>query len=278
MLPIRAEGKCHHNTLNFSAKAIEGKNNLHRVRLHRVIEWRIITQRQGTISFRGFIMREKIRQSRIKTILTSTTAVENLRVRGWVRTIRSGKGVTFIALNDGSCLANLQIVLEPEVSGYEEVVGVGTGASLEVEGPLAPSPAAGQQWELHARQVRVLGGADPDYPLQKKRHTFEYLRTIAHLRPRSNTFGAVFRMRSALSFAIHQFFQERGFLHVHTPSMPPMRPPIIMPNGPRARALVKSARGRPHSSMSLGTAFGSSWLSTPSRMIVRAVPNMSSFW
>jgi asparaginyl-tRNA synthetase len=134
-----------------------------------------------------------------------------------VRTIRSGKGVTFIALNDGSCLANLQIVLEPEVSGYEEVVGVGTGASLEVEGPLAPSPAAGQQWELHARQVRVLGGADPDYPLQKKRHTFEYLRTIAHLRPRSNTFGAVFRMRSALSFAIHQFFQERGFLHVHTP-------------------------------------------------------------
>jgi asparaginyl-tRNA synthetase len=140
-----------------------------------------------------------------------------LTVKGWVRTIRVGKGVAFIALNDGSCLASLQVVVTPAVANYEEVSRVGTGAALEVRGALVESPAAGQRYELRAEEIAIVGPADEAYPLQKKRHSFEYLRTIAHLRPRSNTFGAVFRVRSSLAQAIHRFFAERGFLYVHTP-------------------------------------------------------------
>jgi len=154
---------------------------------------------------------------RIKDLLEVSQEMNALCVCGWTRTVRRGKDVTFIALNDGSCLANLQMVLTPALADYETVSRCGTGAALQVEGDLVASPAAGQDWELHARQVKILGDADGDYPLQKKRHSFEYLRSIAHLRPRANTFGAVFRMRSALSFAIHRFFRERGFLYVHTP-------------------------------------------------------------
>jgi asparaginyl-tRNA synthetase len=157
------------------------------------------------------------RRIRIKDALGGGTALDSISVRGWTRTVRRGKDVAFVALNDGSCFASLQIVLTPELEGFEAVCRCGTGACLEVEGALAPSPASGQQWEVHARRVRVLGGSDGDYPLQKKRHSFEFLRSIAHLRPRTNAFGAVFRVRSALSFAIHRFFRERGFLYVHTP-------------------------------------------------------------
>ncbi|MEZ4483419.1 MAG: asparagine--tRNA ligase, partial [Syntrophotaleaceae bacterium] len=156
-------------------------------------------------------------RTRIKDALAAKTPVETICLRGWARTVRRGKEVTFIALNDGSCFASLQVVFGPELEHYEEAARCGTGACLEVEGQLVPSPAAGQRWELQARRVRVLGASDTDYPLQKKRHSFEYLRTIAHLRPRANAFGAVFRVRSALSFAIHNFFRERGFLYVHTP-------------------------------------------------------------
>ncbi len=131
--------------------------------------------------------------------------------------MRRGKEVAFIALNDGSCFASIQVVLEPSLANFEEVTRAGTGASLAVRGELVASPASGQKWEIKARSVELVGDADPEYPLQKKRHSFEYLRTIAHLRPRSNTFGAVFRIRSALSFAVHRFFQERGFLYVQTP-------------------------------------------------------------
>ena len=154
---------------------------------------------------------------RIKEALATEAGSDRICVRGWARTVRRGKEVAFIALNDGSCFASLQVVLNPELGDYEEAVRCGTGACLEVEGALVSSPAAGQRWELHAQQVRLLGTSDADYPLQKKRHSFEYLRTIAHLRPRANAFGAVFRVRSALSFAIHNFFRERGFLYVHTP-------------------------------------------------------------
>ncbi|ABA87845.1 asparaginyl-tRNA synthetase [Syntrophotalea carbinolica DSM 2380] len=157
------------------------------------------------------------RRIRIKEILPSSQPMSALCVCGWVRSVRRGKEVTFIALNDGSCMANLQVVLTPEVDGFATVSRCGTGAAMQVEGELIASPAAGQEWELHARQVKILGDTDSDYPLQKKRHSFEFLRSIAHLRPRANTFGAVFRMRSALSFAIHRFFRERGFLYVHTP-------------------------------------------------------------
>ena len=153
----------------------------------------------------------------IRQLLAAETALENLTVRGWVRTVRSGKGVVFIALNDGSCLASLQIVADPALPECAAVTGLGTGACLQVRGQLVASPAAGQRWELQAEAVELIGAADGSYPLQKKQHSFEYLRSIAHLRPRSNTFGAVFRMRSALSFAVHQFFHQRGFLNIHTP-------------------------------------------------------------
>jgi asparaginyl-tRNA synthetase len=132
--------------------------------------------------------------------------------RGWVKTVRSGKGVSFIQLSDGSTFADLQVVAEslPE--------GVTTGACLSVAGELVASPGSGQAVELKADSIDVIGEADPaTYPLQKKGHTMEFLRDIAHLRVRSNTFGAVFRVRNVLSFAIHQFFQERGFLYVNTP-------------------------------------------------------------
>jgi asparaginyl-tRNA synthetase len=162
-------------------------------------------------------MMDKYDKTSIKQLLQSREAIDNVCVKGWVRSVRRGKGVAFVALNDGSCFASLQIILDPSLENYENVSKVGTGACLSVVGELVASPASGQDWELVAREVSLVGDADEDYPLQKKRHTLEYLRTIAHLRPRSNTFGAVFRMRSALAFAVHKFFQERGFLYVQTP-------------------------------------------------------------
>ncbi|HEX9872871.1 MAG TPA: asparagine--tRNA ligase [Deferrimonas sp.] len=154
---------------------------------------------------------------RVAAALESIDPQEGVVLQGWVRTVRRAKEVAFVALNDGSCLAGIQIVIEPQPSNVEVLCRLGTGACIEVKGDLVPSPASGQQWEVRAREVRIFGDSDSEYPLQKKRHTLEYLRSIAHLRPRSNTFGAVFRLRSALSFAVHRFFQERGFLCVHTP-------------------------------------------------------------
>jgi asparaginyl-tRNA synthetase len=156
-------------------------------------------------------------RTRIKDIVATETAAGNICVRGWARTVRKSREVAFVALNDGSCFASLQVVLTPELENFEEAVRCGTGACLEVEGELTASPAAGQRWEVQARRLRILGASDGDFPLQKKRHSFEFLRTIAHLRPRTNAFGAVFRVRNVLSFAVHRFFQERGFLYVHTP-------------------------------------------------------------
>ena len=156
-------------------------------------------------------------RTRIKDALAAEREQPELCVKGWVRTVRRSKEVAFLALNDGSCFVSIQIVLEPTMAGFEGAARLGTGACVAVVGALVPSPASGQRWEVKAARVEILGDADEEYPLQKKRHSLEYLRTIAHLRPRSNTFGAVFRVRSALSFAIHNFFRERGFLYVHTP-------------------------------------------------------------
>src|SRR5436190_16415689 len=153
----------------------------------------------------------------IKHILGLTAAKEGLTVKGWVRTRRDAKGFSFIELNDGSCLANLQIVVDSATPGAEHLPDLATGASAVVEGNLVPSPATGQKWELRATRIELVGRADATYPVQKKGHTQEFLRTIAHLRPRSNLYGAVFRMRSKLAFAVHQFFQERDFVYVHTP-------------------------------------------------------------
>ncbi len=138
-------------------------------------------------------------------------------MKGWVRTRRDAKGFSFLELNDGSCLANLQVVVDAGTPGSENLARLTTGASAAVEGRLVPSPAPGQKWELRAVRVDLVGAADATYPLQKKGHTPEFLRTIAHLRPRSNLFGAVFRLRSRLALAVHQFFQERDFVYVHTP-------------------------------------------------------------
>jgi asparaginyl-tRNA synthetase len=153
----------------------------------------------------------------IKRLLASTDPKEAATVKGWVRTRRDSKGFSFLELNDGSCLANLQVVVDASTPGSEQLPHLTTGASAVVEGKLVPSPAAGQKWELRASRVELVGPADAAYPLQKKGHTPEFLRTIAHLRPRSNLFGAVFRLRSRLALAVHQFFQERDFIYVHTP-------------------------------------------------------------
>ena len=153
----------------------------------------------------------------IKHALSATEPQESVTVKGWVRTRRDSKGFSFLELNDGSCLSSLQVVVDAGTPGSEQLPQLSTGASAVVEGKLVASPAQGQKWELRATRVELVGLADASYPLQKKGHTAEFLRTIAHLRPRSNLYGAVFRVRSRLAFAVHQFFQERDFVYVHTP-------------------------------------------------------------
>ena len=155
----------------------------------------------------------------IKEVLANTPAGTELTVAGWVRTVRASKaGLSFLALNDGSCLANLQVVAEAALPNYDDVSRLGSGSSVAVTGQLVESPAKGQRVELRASQVRILGQADPaTYPIQPKRHSFEFLRTVAHLRPRTNTLGAVARVRNTLCAAIHDFFQQRGFCYIHTP-------------------------------------------------------------
>lgn len=156
---------------------------------------------------------------RIAEILRSGQPDESILVQGWVRTKRELKGFAFIEVNDGSSLAGLQVVMNQDLPDYEaNLKKLNTGASLEVTGVLVPSQGKGQRIELKAETVEVHGEADPEtYPLQKKRHSYEFLRTIGHLRSRTNSFGAVFRVRNACATAIHQFFQQRGFLWVHTP-------------------------------------------------------------
>ena len=140
-----------------------------------------------------------------------------LLVSGWVRTVRDSKAFAFIELNDGSFFKNLQIVLDESVPDFREVVKVTLGSAIEVEGTLKLTPEAKQPFELKASRVTVVGMAAADYPLQKKRHTVEYLRTQAHLRPRTNLFSAVFRIRSVAAQSIHRFFADQGFVYVHTP-------------------------------------------------------------
>jgi asparaginyl-tRNA synthetase len=149
--------------------------------------------------------------------LQSSAPVSDVQVQGWVRTRRDSKDFSFIELNDGSCLRNLQVIARNTLAEYAEVLRLVTGASIRVLGQLVPSQGKGQAWEVVADKIEVVGKSDDTYPLQKKGHTPEFLREIAHLRPRSNLFGAVFRVRSRLAFAIHRFFQERGFVYVHTP-------------------------------------------------------------
>ena len=153
----------------------------------------------------------------IKRILSSDVPRAGVEAEGWVRTARQSKGVVFVELNDGSSTGNLQVVVAEGTADFEAAAKIGVGAAVRVSGGLVASPAKGQRVELAAERVELVGDVAPDYPLQKKRHSFEFLRTIAHLRPRARTFGAVFRVRHALQMAIHTFFDERGFIQVHAP-------------------------------------------------------------
>jgi asparaginyl-tRNA synthetase len=155
----------------------------------------------------------------VKKIFADPEALLNqaLEVRGWIRTQRESKNFAFIELNDGSCFKNLQVVYGPELPNFTEVAKYPLGSSLKIAGTLVPSPAAGQPYELKAGKIEAIGLSSLDYPLQKKRHSYEFLRTIPHLRPRTNTFMAVFRVRSLVAQAIHRFFHENGFVYVHTP-------------------------------------------------------------
>ncbi|AZB73401.1 asparagine--tRNA ligase [Synechococcus elongatus] len=156
---------------------------------------------------------------RIVDLLRHGQPGQTVEVRGWIRTARQLKEFTFVEVNDGSCLKGIQVVLGQDLADYEAIAKqLDTGAAIAIAGSLVESPAKGQRVELQAATVEIVGGADPEqYPLQKKRHSFEFLRTIAHLRPRTNSIGAVMRVRNAAATAIHDFFQERGFLWVHTP-------------------------------------------------------------
>ena len=157
---------------------------------------------------------------KVRSALRRPAGPEPVVVQGWLRTRRESKaGFSFLALNDGSCLANLQIVADRELPNYgSEIQRLTAGCSIEAEGPIVESPGKEQAVELRATRIRVIGWVDPEqYPLQKKHHSFEFLREIAHLRSRTNTFGAVLRVRNVLSRAIHAFFQQRGFLYIQTP-------------------------------------------------------------
>jgi asparaginyl-tRNA synthetase len=153
----------------------------------------------------------------VKEVLDGTEAAKGLTVQGWVRTRRDSRDFSFLEINDGTCLGSLQVIADAGIGGYDQIQSMTTGASVRVAGNLVSSPGKGQKWEMQATSVELVGTAPEDYPLQKKRHGPEFLREMAHLRPRTNLFGAVFRTRSRLAHAVHRFFEERNFVYVHTP-------------------------------------------------------------
>lgn len=156
-------------------------------------------------------------RQKIRSLLNTESPMAHVTVMGWVRTKRDAKGFSFIEINDGSSLANIQVVVDGSLPNYEDIRKLTTGSAVTITGALAPSKGKGQKWEIPAASVDILHLAPETYPLQKKRHTDEFLRSIAHLRPRTNKYGAVFRIRSELSWAIHRFFRKRGFYYIHTP-------------------------------------------------------------
>jgi asparaginyl-tRNA synthetase len=154
---------------------------------------------------------------KVKQALSAEQPLTGITIAGWVRTRRDAKGFSFVEVNDGSCFKNLQIVVDHSVPGAAALADTLTGASVRCEGELIASPAKGQKWELKASSFELLGRADETFPLQKKGHTVEFLRTIPHLRSRTNRLGSMMRVRSRMAMAVHQFFQQRGFAYVHTP-------------------------------------------------------------
>jgi len=154
---------------------------------------------------------------KILSLLKMDAPVEKVLIKGWVRTIRNSKEFSFIEVNDGSCLKNIQIVADNSLENYQNIEKITTGSAISVLGRLVPSPGGGQKWEIQGEKIDIIGSAPESYPLQKKRHSDEFLRTIAHLRPRTNKYGAAFRIRSELAYAIHAFFRKEGFCYIHTP-------------------------------------------------------------
>jgi len=159
-----------------------------------------------------------MKRTKIAMLLTAAASMDRVLVKGWVRTRRDAKDFSFLEINDGSCLANIQAVVEASAKGFDQLGDIGTGASVAVTGSLIASPGKGQAWEIKASGVELLGAADQEtFPLQKKRHSDEFLRSIAHLRPRTNKYSAMFRIRAQLAQSIHRFFHERGFFCIHAP-------------------------------------------------------------
>jgi asparaginyl-tRNA synthetase len=158
-----------------------------------------------------------MKRTKIVNLLQSKTPIDHVLIKGWVRTRRDSKSFSFIEVNDGSCLKNIQIIANNTLGNYNAITGLSTGSAVSVFGKLSESKGSGQKWEIIAETVDILSVAPETYPLQKKRHTDEFLRTIAHLRPRTNKYGATFRIRSELSYAIHKFFRNKGFKYIHSP-------------------------------------------------------------
>ncbi len=158
-----------------------------------------------------------MKRIKIAKLLKSNATIEDILIKGWVRTKRDAKSFSFIELNDGSCLKNIQVIADNTISDYEAIKRIATGAAIVVSGDLIESKGKGQKWEIAAKSIEIIGAAPDSFPLQKKRHTDEFLRTIAHLRPRTNKYGAALRIRSDLSFAVHKFFREKGFKYIHAP-------------------------------------------------------------
>jgi asparaginyl-tRNA synthetase len=158
-----------------------------------------------------------MKRNKVVQLLNSKEPIEQLLIKGWIRTRRDSKNFSFLEINDGSCLGNIQVIADEKLTNYDDILKLTTGSAVEIEGRLVASQGKGQQWEVQAQQVTIINIAPEIYPLQKKRHSDEFLRSIAHLRPRTNKYGATFRIRSELSYAVHKFFHDRGFRYIQTP-------------------------------------------------------------
>jgi len=158
-----------------------------------------------------------MQRTKIYNLLKSETPFEDVLIKGWIRTRRDAKSFSFLEVNDGSCLKNAQVIANDTLPNYDDIKKLTTGSAVSVRGKLVESQGSGQKWEVTADKLEVISLAPETYPLQKKRHSDEFLRSIAHLRPRTNKYGAAFRIRSEMAFAIHKFFRDRGFRYVHTP-------------------------------------------------------------
>ncbi len=158
-----------------------------------------------------------MKRTKIFKLLNSETPIKDVLIKGWVRTRRDSKTFSFLEINDGSCLKNVQVIADSGLDNYDAINRISTGSAVAVSGELTPSKGSGQKWEVQATDIDILHMSPDSFPLQKKRHSDEYLRSIAHLRPRTNKYGAAFRIRSELSYAIHTFFRDRDFRYIHTP-------------------------------------------------------------